>query len=111
LLVAASALTACAQSLLPTPRLGDHVKAKDVPVVVPYPPPPARVDIVPKEPPNSVWVDGQWEWQARRWVWRPGAWEIAPPHACYAPPLTNRSSDGTLWWYEGRWHSEESCVK
>ena len=44
---------------LPTPKTGPH--EDEEPIAVPYPPPPGRVEIVPKPPAgqkNAVWVDG-----------------------------------------------------
>jgi hypothetical protein len=99
-----AALAACSAKL-PVPPLGPHTG--DTPVIVPYPPPAARVEIVPPGLPEQVWIDGQWEWQARRWVWRAGVWEKPVPAATYAPPVTVRLSDGTLAWFEGRWHAPD----
>lgn len=97
----AAALSACAAKL-PVPPPGPHTG--DTPILVPYPPPAARVEIVMPGPPGAVWVDGQWEWQARRWVWKPGEWVKRVPTSTYAPPATVRLADGTLAWFEGRWH-------
>lgn len=52
-------------------------------LVVDYPPPPAEVEElgeVPGEP--CVWVDGHWNWVARRWRWQTGGW-VVPPEDCY----------------------------
>ncbi len=32
----------------------------------------------PKEPPETVWIDGEWLWRGRRWEWKPGRWEVPP---------------------------------
>ena len=99
----ASALGGCS-SELPLPRTGPHLP-EDIAVVVPYPPPPARPEVIPpKTADNLVWVDGEWQWRSRRWVWLPGRWEPAYPDAYYAPATTVRRADGTLVWFTGVWH-------
>ena len=81
-------------------------------VEVPYPPPPARVEFVPKQPSSSaVWVDGEWTWNGRRWGWRVGRWLVPPPDpatplrlpAAFSPWVSVRSFDGTLYVAEGTW--------
>jgi hypothetical protein len=87
---------------LPTPPVASQEGA--TPVVVPYPPPPARVDII-GDPPvgmdNPVWVDGQWVFRGRRWTWEPGEWQTLKPKSAYAYPRVVRRSDGQLVWFEG----------
>lgn len=114
-LVAGAALTGLAPlgvlgcgSTLPSPPLGGHVG--DTSIVVPFPPPPVRVDVVPDEPPamgHPVWVDGQWTWHATRWVWQAGEWVDLQPHQVYAPPLLVRLSDGDLHWFPGAFRAGE----
>lgn len=71
-------------------------------VEVPYPPPPARVEIVPDPPADdAVWVDGEWVWQGGRWAWRAGRWVVVPPGVAFAPWTSVRSSNGTLHVAEG----------
>lgn len=103
--ILASSLTACGGSALPTPTIGPH--EGDELTVVPYPPPPARVEIVPERPRDqrAVWIDGEWTFQAHRWSWQSGRWELPPPSAHYAPGATVRLSDGTLVWFAGTWHT------
>ncbi len=92
--------SACVKPLATAP-VASH---SGTPVEVPYPPPPARVDIV-KEPPsdveNPVWVDGQFRFNGRRWIWNEGGWKSLPKGFGYAPPRVVRRSDGTLVWFEG----------
>lgn len=100
----ASAVGVGCSSPIPVPRTGPHTG--DEPIVVPYPPPPARPEILP--PVNvpgegAVWVDGEWEWRGTRWVWQEGRWEI-PPGSYYARPVTIRLADGRLAWFRGSWH-------
>ena len=96
----------CSATPLAVPPSGPHIDEE--PVVVPYPPPPARVEIIPAPPArltDPVWIDGEWEWHARRWVWNGGHWEAARPNAYRAPPTTVALSDGTLAYFPGAWHA------
>lgn len=97
-------LTACAPTALPTPLLGSH--EGDELIVVPFPPPPARVEIIPPRPVDkrAVWLDGEWRFEAHRWRWQAGRWEVPQPNAVYAPATTVRLGDGTLVWFAGTWH-------
>lgn len=71
-------------------------------VEVPYPPPPARVELLPAPPAeDAVWVDGEWVWQGGRWAWRRGRWVVVPPGVAFAPWTAVRSSNGTLHVAEG----------
>lgn len=102
--VAGGAVSAGCGARLPVPPTGAHIG--DEPVIVPYPPPPARPEIVP--PVNvpgegAVWVDGEWDWRGTRWVWQEGRWEI-PPGSYYARPVMIRLADGRLAWFRGSWH-------
>ncbi len=73
-------------------------------VEVPYPPPPARAEEVPKPPSgNAVWVDGEWVWQTRRWAWKPGRWVTMPSGASFSPWTTVRGPTGTLFFASGVW--------
>lgn len=98
-------LTACGGSL-PVPVTGPH-GSEDPAVVVPFPPPPAHVEVVPPAPEGlkgAVWVDGEWQWRGRRWVWLAGRWEEPYPGAYFAPSTTVRRADGELVWFAGVWH-------
>jgi hypothetical protein len=107
-LLSSLALTACSTPL-PVPPRGDHAGA--IPVVVPYPPPPARVDVVPYPPKDfdrPAWVDGQWIWRGRRWVWEEGRWVDLDPQQVYANPMIVRRSDGQLVWFAGTLRTQSS---
>lgn len=94
-------LPACG-SKLPSPRFGAHVN--DRPLLVPFPPPPVRVDVVGPPPSNAkelVWVDGQWTWSVTRWTWRRGYWAEQKPDEHWAPPVFYRNSAEELLWFEG----------
>lgn len=84
LVVVSSALALCCGSSLPTPPRGPHPVNAALFETVEYPPPPARVEMVPEAPDSDscVWLDGHWEWVGRRWQWVAGEW-IVPPKGCY----------------------------
>jgi hypothetical protein len=92
---------ACAspiRSLAPT----DHAGAAGV--VVPTPPPLARVEVVP-DPPASLtepcWIDGAWDYRGRDWRWNPGRWIACDPSLGYAPPRLERRPTGALVFFAG----------
>lgn len=104
-LVAALALfsSACPEAKINYVPLAEQPKEAE-PVVVPYPPPPAKVDVIVEAPStmaNPAWLDGQWKWRGRRWLWEPGRWVDLAPGQVYAPPFVVRRSDGELLWYVG----------
>jgi hypothetical protein len=104
-LFAVLALVAC--STLPVPRICRHGKP-EVAVVVPYPPPPGKIEIILDRPSNlkhPVWIDGEWTWKGRRWEWTDGTWQ-ENRDGWYAPAKTVRISDGTLVQYPGIWRNE-----
>ncbi len=72
---------------------------------VSFPPPPARVEIVPKRPDakGAVWIDGEWVWQGLRWGWKPGRWVVPPPGVRFAPWTEVRGADGTVYYAHGAW--------
>lgn len=103
--LALAALTPACGASLPAPPTGVHPQGFTTFVEVPYPPPPARVEVVPPKPAEgAVWVDGQWDYEARSWVWRPGGWVSPPANAYFAPWLTVRRVDGKLFFAPGSWH-------
>lgn len=98
---AAASLSACSHAL-PTPPTGPHLA--ESPVEIPYPPPAARVDVVPQPPQDMkhpAWIDGQWLWRGRRWVWEAGRWVDLGPDQFYARPTVQWLSDGRLMWFAG----------
>jgi hypothetical protein len=73
-------------------------------VLVPYPPPPARVEVVPGVPDSRAdWIDGEWSWQGDRWLWIRGRWVHPPQGAKYSPWTTVRGQDGLLYYAAGGW--------
>jgi hypothetical protein len=77
-------------------------------VVVPYPPPPARVEIVPPPVEGAVWLDGEWDWQGASFAWRRGRWVKPPPGARYSPWTTVRGEDGTVYFAPGVWRDSSA---
>lgn len=93
---------ACGQPKLPAPKYTQQPTAALS--EVPYPPPPARAESVPKQPQGgTVWIDGEWLWQTRRWSWKPGRWVSPPAGARFAPWTTVRDRTGTLYMAAGAW--------
>jgi len=94
-------LLACHPSLPEPARVG---QAQSALIQIPYPPPPARVEVVPPQPNSSaVWIDGEWTWTGRRWAWKYGRWVVPPPGAAYSPWVTVRARDATLYFAPGIW--------
>ncbi|MSP24135.1 MAG: hypothetical protein EXR75_03005 [Myxococcales bacterium] len=93
---------------LPTPPDGPH--AGDAPLIVPYPPPVARVELIPpRRRQEAVWLDGAWAWRVDRWSWTRGKWALVPePGAYYAPPMTVRRRNGELFHFAGQWHRADT---
>ncbi|MBX3190520.1 MAG: YXWGXW repeat-containing protein [Labilithrix sp.] len=98
-----AAILACGSGRLPSPPFTRQPTSALH--VVPYPAPPARVELVPHAPRErgAVWIDGEWVWQGRRWAWRAGRWVIAPEGAAFSPWTSVRDLDGTLYVAEGKW--------
>lgn len=100
---------ACGPPRLPAPPYTRHpTSALEE---VPYPPPPARVEAIPRRPKveRSVWIDGEWTWQTRRWVWKSGRWVKPPSGARFAPWTTVRDRIGTLYFAGGTWRDAASA--
>src|SRR6266487_4670900 len=96
------AAASCSKSL-PTPRTGPHPSDTSY-IEVPYPPPAARVEIVPPKPrEDAVWVDGEWDWAGNRWAWEAGGWIEPPKRAYFAPWVTYRQDNGRLLFAAGTW--------
>jgi hypothetical protein len=73
---------------------------------VPYPPPAALAETVPREPERdgAVWIDGEWVFQGRRFVWQRGGWVYPPPGARFAPWRAVYQRDGRLMLAPGTWY-------
>jgi hypothetical protein len=95
------ALGAC-HSSFPQPATGPQ--PENAFVTVPYPPPAARVEALPKRPSReAVWVDGQWSWDGTRWTWVPGAWVVPPPEGRFARWELRLLRDGQLLFARASW--------
>ena len=102
----AGAILACGAARLPAPPYVGQTTEALQPAA--YPPPPARVELVPDSPrPEAVWLDGEWTWQGRRWAWKRGRWVAPPANARYAPWTSVRDALGTFYIAEGRWRDED----
>ncbi len=106
------ALAGCSGPLLPEPAREPPCVAApcraahegEVPVLVPFPPLPAKVDVIaapPDDMADPVWVDGQWAWRGRGWIWEPGKWLARPRAQYWAGPAIVRRADGQLVWFAG----------
>ncbi len=101
LLLALPFLLSCSGDL-PQPRYAPQVTAALVPVG--YPPPPARVEIVPAQPTReTVWIDGEWEWMGSKWGWIHGRWVVPPQGARFSPWTTIRDEVGSVYFAGGVW--------
>lgn len=99
-LAACLALASCGGKRAEAPR-GAH-PANDA-QVVPYPPPPAKVEELPPQPsPRCVWVDGYWDFSSR-WEWQAGEW-VVPDPKCRLAPVEQRRQGGQLWYARPRWY-------
>jgi hypothetical protein len=97
-----SVVMACGSGRLPAPPYVEQPTSALV--QVPYPPPPARAEQVPKSPnTQAVWLDGEWTWQARRWAWKKGRWVVPPAGAKFSPWTFTRDRTGVLWAASGVW--------
>lgn len=110
-LFAACALVAACSSPAqrPGPTLVAQPRTAFVPV--PYPPPPARVEVVPASPrPDAIWIGGEWDYRFRRWIWTYGRWTIAPAGGRYARWTLVRDRRGELSFAPGAWRDERGKV-
>jgi hypothetical protein len=89
-------------SRLPHPSYAPHPTSALA--EVPFPPPPARPEVVPDMPKDdAVWIDGEWSWRGRRWAWRAGRWVEPPAGATFSPWTSVRRGDGVLFFAPGAW--------
>jgi len=97
---------ACGSSL-PTAELRAPPTTGPKPIEVPYPPPAARVEVIPPRPrERAVWIDGEWSWQGKQWTWESGAWVLPPLGASYAPWIAYRAPSGKVIFTPGAWYEE-----
>lgn len=99
---------ACGGDLPRPPYVGQGTDALSS---VDYPPPPARVEFIPKRPASgAVWIDGEWSWRGRRWAWKPGRWVVGPAGTRFSPWTMVRGGDGTIYVAGGVWRDDQNRV-
>jgi len=102
LLACALACGACATSV-PEPLPARQPRAQYLPV--PYPPPAAFAEVIPKAPnADAVWIDGHWAWRGGTFIWERGGWVDPPAGARFAHWRIRYSQDGTLMFAEEVWY-------
>jgi hypothetical protein len=100
MLVLAVQLAGCGS--VPHPPYAPQATSALTPIDLP--PPPGRIEIIPKRPAGAdAWVDGEWVLRHDRWLWLLGRWVEVPAGAKYAPWVTVRSADGTLYYAPSIW--------
>ena len=75
------------------------------PAVVVKEPPAPRVETQPPQPfPNSVWIDGHWQWNASAndFVWVSGHWAKAQPGKTWVKGHWQKTPRGWKW-VKGQW--------
>ncbi len=94
--------TSC-RATLPQPPESAH--ASDDFVEVPYPPPAALTETVPRRPAyaDSVWIDGEWAFRGSVFAWRRGGWFALPLGARFAHWATRYTNEGQLLLAPGAW--------
>jgi hypothetical protein len=94
-------------SSLPMPPQTTHPKQAFV--EVPYPPPAALVEVVPRPPEDddAVWLDGYWVWRGRYYVWQRGGWMVPPEGAAYATWQSVLAKDGRVVFAPGTWYGPD----
>lgn len=103
--LALALLSACAY-VPPRPPTGPT--PADALIAVPYPPPPAHVEVIPpRKVETEVWVGGQWDWDGEAWKWTPGAWITPPANAYFTRWTTVRRSDGQLFFARAAWRDRQ----
>ena len=99
--VVAAGAVACAERVR-VPEVASH--NGDTPVLVPYPPPAARAEVIPQAPSEeALWVDGYWMWKGTTYSWYAGRWVKPGPGMGYAPAEVVRLRDGNLMFYAPKW--------
>jgi hypothetical protein len=74
---------------------------------VPYPPPAAFVELVPRAPDGrAVWLDGHWSYRPTGYVWERGGWVIPPPNGYYDRWQVRYERDGTILFAPAGWYDE-----
>ena len=111
IVVGLAVATSCGPSLRAATVVQQEVTEKNG-TLVDYPPPPAQVEFVRKDPgPPCLWVDGQWKYIEQTWQWTGGAWYVPPEGCVYAEPAMlwfPNNKIGKLYFLGGRWVQADS---
>jgi hypothetical protein len=67
------------------------------------PPPPPRVEVIPRARPGYVWVPGFHRWDGRRYAWVGGHYDRPPRRGAVWVPGEWRGERGGHVWHEGYW--------
>lgn len=67
------------------------------------PPPPPRVEVIPRARPGYVWVPGYQRWNGRRYVWTRGVYRRPPHRGARWYPGEWRNERGGNVWHQGYW--------
>jgi hypothetical protein len=97
-LLALGLCAACGASVRNAPRgpQPDNAAA----TLVQFPPPPAKVEILPEDPGEPcLWVDGHYNWVGRRWQWEAGGWFVVPEGCHLAEARLVWAPEGSTLYY------------
>lgn len=95
--------SACGGSL-PHPEATEHPPIAYA--EVPYPPPAALAEVVPKRPAGDVvWLDGDWTFRSTGYAWVRGGWVTPPVNARYAASRVIYTGDGRILFAPAGWYT------
>ena len=99
---------ACGPSL-PAPAEARHPSASFE--EVPYPPPAALAETIPKRPDTDgvVWIDGDWTFRGKSFTWQRGGWVVPPQNGRYARSSTVFARDGRVLFAPPTWYGPDSA--
>jgi hypothetical protein len=95
-------LSACGATL---PQAVQSAPPTDAFVEVPYPPPAALSELIPRRPrePGVVYVDGSWAWRGKYYVWQRGGWVLPRPGTRATLATLRYLPDGRAFFAESGW--------
>jgi hypothetical protein len=87
-----------------TVHVQDHYVAPSY-VMVSAPPPPLVAAVSPglKPSPDSIWIEGYWDWQGSGWVWIEGHWETRRPGYEWEHGVCVVVEGGGYQYHPGHW--------
>jgi hypothetical protein len=91
-----------------TVHVQDHYVAPSY-VMVSAPPPPLVAAVTPGlEPsPDSIWIEGYWDWQGSGWVWIEGHWETDRPGYEWEHGVCVVVEGGGYQYHPGHWRPRD----